>query len=108
MFEFTNELNFLESSCTLYPLCVLKIVDVTILYSHKVFKTCNHHLIHKHKFTVTAVNNLHIHFIDRAEVRHSPLYYVLLLTQINRILIILIWSMILQTNVSICAKYIVQ
>ena len=49
------------------------IADVTILYSHKVLKTFNCHLNHKHKITKMLT---HSFLIGHTEVRNSTLFYV--------------------------------
>ena len=36
--------------------------NATLLDSHKVLKTFNRHLNHKHSFTKGTVNTLHVHF----------------------------------------------
>ena len=48
----------------IYPFLVLEIAGTTILYSHKVLITFNHHLNHKHKFLKVARNTLYVH-LDR-------------------------------------------
>ena len=47
--KFYECFNFLRVLYTIYPLHILEIVDITILYSLKVLKTFNDHLNHKLK-----------------------------------------------------------
>ena len=80
----SQTLQFCCSSALLaiYPLLVLEIVRLTILYSCKGLKTFNHHLNQKHKFTKVTENALCIHFWYTIPQLDSLLYYVLLVLAI--------------------------